>query len=81
MAVLQVRDMPDDLYKHLSRVAQSENRSISQETIVLLRDALKSGPEGRARRADVLREIENLKIEGDRPFPDSALMIREDRDR
>lgn len=73
--------MPDDLYAHLAKVAKSENRSISQETMVLLRDALKFGHERQARRASVIKEIDDLKLEGNLPFPDSAQMIREDRER
>ena len=40
MPLLQVRDVPEDLYERLSRVAEQDNRSITQETIVLLREAL-----------------------------------------
>ena len=36
MPLLQVRDIPEDLYEKLAKVAQMENRSIAQETIVLL---------------------------------------------
>lgn len=50
MALLQVRDMPDDLYETLSRVAAAENRSIAQQTIVLLKKSLQYDQKRKARR-------------------------------
>lgn len=81
MPLLQVRDIPADLYETLSKVAKSENRSISQQTIVLLRSALNLKEERMARRKSVLKEIEALDIKDGNKFPDPAVLIREDRDR
>ena len=81
MPLLQVRDIPEDLYETLSRVAEAENRSISQETIVLLRKALKLNSELIARRKKVLDEIRELNIQDSDEYPDPADLIREDRDR
>ncbi len=81
MPILQVRDVPDDLYERLARVAREENRSISQETIVLLRKALNLQQERLIRRERVLEEIENLTLEGSESLPDPAELIREDRER
>ena len=36
MAILQVRDIDDRLYTSLKELAQSENRSLSQEVISIL---------------------------------------------
>jgi plasmid stability protein len=36
MAILQVRDIDDRLYAFLKKLAQSENRSLSQEVISIL---------------------------------------------
>ena len=36
MAILQVRDIDDRLYASLKKLAQSENRSLSQEVISIL---------------------------------------------
>jgi plasmid stability protein len=81
MPLLQVRDIPEDLYDKLSRVAEADNRSIAQETIVLLKKAL-NYKEGRiARRKRILEEIKNNRIENVDSFPDPADLIREDRDR
>jgi hypothetical protein len=81
MPLLQVRDIPKELYETISRVAQMENRSISQQTIVLLKTALNITSERMARRKSVLQEIDNLQIKNTQKFPDPAKLTREDRDR
>jgi hypothetical protein len=81
MPLLQVRDIPKELYETLSRVAQMENRSISQQTIVLLKKALNITNERMARRKSVLREIDSLDIKNANKFPSPAKLTREDRDR
>ena len=81
MALLQVRDMPDDLYEKLSMVAEEDNRSISQETIVLLKKVLDYKDERIARRKRVLAEIRELNIPNADRLPDPVALIREDRDR
>ena len=40
MAILQVRDLDDRLYNHLKERARKDNRSISQEVIVILEQYL-----------------------------------------
>ena len=81
MPLLQVRDFPEELYDAISRVAGAENRSIPQQTIVLLKTALSITQERKARRQSVLREIDNLRIKNADTFPDPVKLIREDRDR
>lgn len=39
MTILQIRDLPDDLYAHLKLEAERNHRSISQQAIVHLRRA------------------------------------------
>lgn len=81
MSLLQVRDVPDDLYDKLSRVAEADNRSIAQETIVLLKKALGYTEERKARRKRVLDEIAELNLPDTNKYPDPAGLIREDRER
>jgi hypothetical protein len=81
MPLLQVRDVPKDLYENLSKVAQVENRSIAQETIILLRTALNLKQERLAKRIAVLGEIDLLNITNPDRFPDPAELINEDRNR
>ena len=40
MAVLNIKKFPDDLYEQLRRRAKRENRSLSQEVVHLLQQAL-----------------------------------------
>mgnify|MGYP006282257165 CR=1 FL=1 len=81
MPLLQVRDFPDDLYETLSRAAQHDNRSIAQETVVLIKQALGQREGRSARRKAVVEEIKSLSIENSDSFPAPAGLIREDRDR
>jgi hypothetical protein len=81
MPSLQVRDIPRELYETIAKVAQAENRSIAQQTIVLLKNALELAGERMARRKSVLKEIDNLNITDANSFPDPAELVREDRDK
>ena len=81
MPLLQVRDIPEDLYQKLSRVAEADNRSIAQETVVLLKKALDYTEERVARRRRILAEIQASKMTNVDQFPDPAELIREDRER
>ncbi|AEJ18444.1 hypothetical protein [Gracilinema caldarium] len=81
MPLLQVRDFPEDLYKTLAEIAEQDNRSIAQETIVLLKKALNYKESRQARRKRILNEIYNNPIRNVETFPDPAALIREDRER
>jgi hypothetical protein len=81
MPLLQVRDFPKELYDSISQVARAENRSVPQQTIVLLKAALNITQERKARRKAVLNEIDELDIKKADSFPDPVKLIREDRDR
>jgi len=81
MPLLQVRDFPKELYETISRVAAAENRSVPQQTIVLLKNALSANQERKNRREAVLGEIDGFNIENANNLPDPAVLVREDRDR
>ena len=81
MPLLQVRDFPVELYEKISRVALAENRSVPQQTIVLLKTALNITQERKVRRKAALREIIDLNVKNTDKFPDPAKLTREDRDR
>lgn len=40
MAILHVRDVPNDLYSNLKQLAEANHRSLSAEIIVLLKHAM-----------------------------------------
>jgi hypothetical protein len=73
--------MPEDLYEKLSQIAEQDNRSITQETIVLLKKALNYKESRISRRKRILNEIRNDVIPDSNKFPDPAVLIREDRER
>ena len=80
MPVLQVRDLPEEIYAELSYLAQKERRSLSQETIVILKEGIAAKLGNQERRKKLLQEESPLDIEG-RILPDPAALIREDRER
>lgn len=81
MSLLQVRDCPADLYAELADCAKRENRSISQQTIYILKTALGSQDQNKARRRKALTELTKNAF----ALPDGVSapeeLIREDRDR
>ena len=81
MPLLQVRDFPAELYNTISQVAHTENRSIPQQTIVLLKTALNMTQERSARRKAALLEIDTLNLKDTNKFPPPEKLTREDRDK
>jgi plasmid stability protein len=82
MATLYVRDVPTELYEQLRREAASARRSLSAETIDLLRRALTPNLPGVSlqqllERADRIRKDHPLPAGS----PGAADLIREDRER
>lgn len=79
MATLHVRDFPDDIYTKLRALAETENRSLSQEAIVLLKRAVELEGSSRERRRRIVRALkENRPL---RAAPEPEDLVREDRDR
>lgn len=81
MPALQIRNLDQGIYDSIVVLAKEENRSIAQQTTVLLRSALKlDAKELQLRNA--LKTIKKIQIkEPHRRFPTSEKLIREDRDR
>jgi plasmid stability protein len=82
MATLYVRDVPAELYEQLRREAASARRSLSAETIELLRRSLAPNLSG----VSLEQFLENAdRIRGHRSLPagspSAAELIREDRER
>jgi len=80
MPTLQVRDLPDEIYKQLSYLADKEHRSLSQQTVVLLREGIVSKLGNQERRKRILEQGTGININGN-SLPDPVNLIREDRDR
>ena len=81
MPTLQVRELPEDVYTRLQAKAAAEHRSIAQETIVLLREALSVPESRRNERTAILERIRRRPLAEARNLPASGDLIREDRDR
>lgn len=81
MPLLQVRDIPEDLYDEITRVARLDNRSIAQETVFLLKSALNYSDTRIKRRLAVLKEIKSLDLDSSDKMSDPVDLIREDRNR
>ena len=82
MPTLQVRDLPDYIYQQIVELAESERRSITQETIILLEKALEIEKQNKYQRNELLDHIiKETESENNKDFPNPVKLIREDRDR
>lgn len=81
MALLQVRNFPEDKYAIISRLAKEERRSIAQQTVLLIEKGLTGteSPSERRQRA-IDRTMTRAIPEGMKNI-DFAALIREDRER
>lgn len=81
MPLIQVRDVPDHLYRLLAEQAEKERRSLAQQAVAVLARGLQMEVDARARRRKVLRAIQA----GGQPptgrLSDPARLIRKDRRR
>jgi plasmid stability protein len=88
MANLLIRDIPDELYARLKKLAQRNGRTVSAEVLFLLEQILEkkvpaNGQRERLieqRRQAMERIIERMKDQPRSPV-DSVTLLREDRDR
>jgi len=79
MPVLQVRDLPQEIYNKLNYLAEKEHRSLAQETIVLLKEGIDKRLDNQSRRKKIIDSFAGLNIDMT-GLPTPAELIREDRD-
>ena len=72
--------MPEDIYVKLNMIAAEENRSIAQQTIVLLRESLGLHRNNKLRRKALLEDLSKKRYP-DASKVDVVQLIREDRQR
>ncbi|MBK8903496.1 MAG: hypothetical protein IPM53_20095 [Anaerolineaceae bacterium] len=79
MPTLHVRNVPEPLYDRLRQRADSQNRSLSAEVVMLLDFALEQSDDEQAELLDSIRRRRffNPAAAG---APDSTMLLREDRD-
>ncbi len=81
MPTLHVRNVPEDVYERIRRLAVAEKRSLSAQVLALLERAIEREPQPsgplyeriRRRRAQIERAVGK--------FPSSVDLLREDRAR
>jgi hypothetical protein len=81
MPLLQVRDVPEHLYRLLVRQAEKERRSIAQQAIAVLAKGLDVEADPKARRREALRRAATFNRKQGQRLSDPVRLIREDRDR
>lgn len=81
MASLQIRDMPEDLYESLKLTAEKDHRSLAQQAIVLLGEALKAEGRSSMRRMEALKKIRAGKVTTKSKEINIVELIQEDRGR
>lgn len=80
MPTLHVRNVPESLYARLRQRAQKRNRSLSAEVVTLLDFAIEESGDTQTQLLDSIRRRRffNPAAAG---APDSATLLREDRER
>lgn len=78
MPALQVRNIPDDLYEALEARAEAEGRSLSAQTVAILKRAL---ADQLVDRAGVVRRIAARRKSAGVMTRSAKDLVREDRDR
>jgi plasmid stability protein len=81
MPAIQIRDVPDHIYRRLVESAQREHRSLSQQALTTLAAALGTELDPIERRKQQLTKIRSRQGAYPRNLPDPVQLIREDRDR
>ena len=82
MPHLQVRDLPAHIYQKIAALAETERRSIAQQTIVLLERGLQLSSQPVRHRQELLAHLILESRSGNTAIlPDPVSLIREDRER
>ena len=80
MNTLHVRSVPEDLYNRLQQLANTRNRSLSAQVIMMLTQAIEA-EERRKKQAKVLTSIQRRRFKAPKNAPPSLTLLREDRSR
>jgi len=80
MAILHVRNVPEDLHRRLKERADAQRRSLSAEVITLLEWAVEEAERTSTSRLASIRERRSFAPDAV-GAPDSTTLLREDRGR
>jgi len=81
MPLLQVRDFPQDIYEEITFEARKQNRTIAQQTIVLIKKGLQEEISNRERRRMAIEKTFSRSMPSNAKSMDYVKLVREDRDR
>lgn len=83
MPSIQVREVPDVIYKKLAEGAKRDGRSIAQQALVLIAKMLEVDPQPKVRRQALLERLRREPVigQGSAAFSAPSELIRQDRDR
>jgi len=81
MPLLQVRDFPQDIYEEITFEARKQNRTIAQQTIVLIKKGLQEEISNRERRRMAIEKTFSRSMPSNAKSADYVRLVREDRDR
>ncbi len=82
MPGLQIRDLPEQVYRTLSQAANRDHRSLTQQAVAVLARGLGLPEDPRARREHLLERIRSrARTVAGKDWPSPADLVREDRQR
>ena len=81
MPLLQVRNFPDDIYEEISFEARRQNRTIAQQTVVLIKKGLDKEIPNQERRRLAIEKTGKRKIPENAKSLDYVELVRADRAR
>ena len=83
MPSLQVRELPENIYRLLQEKAAVEHRSLAQEAIVTLAKGLETNASNKDRRSKILAAVMDQPCNPGQQLTDldPVSLLREDRDR
>ena len=81
MPLLQVKDFPEDIYEEITFAAHRQNRTIAQQTVILIKKGLaEEWPDKERRKLAIERTFARDVPQGAKSM-NHLKFIREDRDR
>ena len=82
MPSVQVRDLPDPIYRKLSDRARHEHRNLSQQVTAMLAEALGAASDPRERRRNLMKRLREQPLASNlEAMEPPEKLIREDRER